>query len=277
MTRDVCVRPRQHEAEGVKKTCGRVGRLASGVLMRILSAAVLFGLSPMAQNTPVITLVANASRLWQSSDFVNNQMPTNLDGVSVTVNGKSAFVYYISATQINVLTPPDALPASVQVVVTNGNNPSPPFSVEAQAMSPSFFIFDVARHIAATHADGSLLGPANLFPGASTPAKPGKTVVLYANGFGPTSAVVVSGSATQSGTLSPLPEITVGGAKASVTFAGLVMPGEFQFNVVLPSNVPNGDNPVVATYQWHECVAGLVPHGAGSGRASSGPDVVCRS
>ena len=51
---------------------------------------------------------AGDSRIWQTSDFVNNQMPTKLDGVSVTVNGKSAYVYYISPTQINILTPPDA-------------------------------------------------------------------------------------------------------------------------------------------------------------------------
>jgi hypothetical protein len=36
-------------------------------------------------------------------------MPTNLDGVSVTVKGKTAFVYYISPTQLNILTPPDAI------------------------------------------------------------------------------------------------------------------------------------------------------------------------
>ena len=36
------------------------------------------------------------SRTWQTSDFVGNKMPTQLDGVSVTVNGHSAYVYYIS-------------------------------------------------------------------------------------------------------------------------------------------------------------------------------------
>ena len=55
------------------------------------------------------------SRIWQGADFVGNQMPTQLDKVSVTVNGKSAYVYYISPTQINVLTPPDPLPSPVRV------------------------------------------------------------------------------------------------------------------------------------------------------------------
>ena len=52
---------------------------------------------------------AGDSRIWQDSDFVNSQMPVQLDGVSATVNGKPAYVYYISPTQLNILTPPDAI------------------------------------------------------------------------------------------------------------------------------------------------------------------------
>ena len=33
--------------------------------------------------------------------------------------------------------------------------------------------------------NGSLIGPATLYPGTSTPAKPGETIVIYANGFDP--------------------------------------------------------------------------------------------
>jgi uncharacterized protein (TIGR03437 family) len=50
--------------------------------------------------------------VWQGSDFTNGQMPTQLDGVSVTVNGKPAYVYYISPTQVNILTPPDPMPGA---------------------------------------------------------------------------------------------------------------------------------------------------------------------
>ena len=55
---------------------------------------------------------------WQSTDFVGGELPTQLNKVSVTINGKNAFVYYISPTQINILTPPDAMAGSVQVVVS---------------------------------------------------------------------------------------------------------------------------------------------------------------
>jgi uncharacterized protein (TIGR03437 family) len=189
---------------------------------------------------------AGDSRIWQGSDFVNNQMPAQLDGVSATVNGKAAYVYYISPTQVNVLTPPDAISGPVQVTLTY-NGASASYTAPAQKTSPSFFVFDTDGDVAATHADGTLLGPSTLYPGLTTPAKPGETIVLYANGFGPTSTPVVSGSITQSGTLSPLPVIKIGGAAAMVTFAGLVLPGEYQFNVVVPSTTPDGNQTVTAT------------------------------
>jgi uncharacterized protein (TIGR03437 family) len=185
---------------------------------------------------------------WQASDFANRQMPTQLDHVSVTVNGKNAYVYYISPTQINVLTPPDAMSGRVQVVVTNNGAVSANFTAQAQTLSPSFFVFNGGPYVAATHADGTLLGPGSLYPGSTTPAKPGETIVLYANGFGQTSTPVISGSILQSGTLSPQPVIKIGGTTATVQFAGLVSPGEFQFNVVVPASLGNGDQPITAAY-----------------------------
>jgi uncharacterized protein (TIGR03437 family) len=191
---------------------------------------------------------ANDTRIWGGSDFVNNQMPKQLDGVSATVNGKSAYVYYISPTQVNILTPPDAMTGTVQVQVSNNGATAASYTVQAQPVSPSFFVFNGGPFVAATHVDGSYLGPTTLFPKLTTPAKPGETVVLYGNGFGPTSVPVVNGSSVQSGTLAPLPQIQIGGIAATVTFAGLVSPGEFQFNVVVPPGTPDGNNTLTATY-----------------------------
>jgi uncharacterized protein (TIGR03437 family) len=97
------------------------------------------------------------------------------------------------------------------------------------------------------HANGSLVGPATLYSGSTTPAKLGGTAMLYANGFGSTPVPVVSGSVTQSGALSPLPEIKIAGIAATMTFAGLVAPGEFQFNVVVPASLTDGDQTITTT------------------------------
>jgi uncharacterized protein (TIGR03437 family) len=191
---------------------------------------------------------AGDSRVWQTSDFVGGKLPMQLDGVSVTVNGKTAYLYYSSPTQVNILTPPDAMSGPVEVEVTNNGTVSAPFTAQAQSESPSFFVFNGGPYVAAAHANGSYIGPASLYPGLTTPAAPGETVVLYANGFGPTSVPVVSGSVTQSGTLSPLPAIDIGGVSVAVNFAGLVAPGQFQFNVVVPASLANGDQPITAAY-----------------------------
>jgi uncharacterized protein (TIGR03437 family) len=83
--------------------------------------------------------------------------------------------------------------------------------------------------------------------------------VIYANGFGPTSTQVVSGAETQSGTLLPTPVIMIGGIQANVRFAGLnTTPGEFQFNVDVPSNVADGDQPITATYNGVSTQAGAL-------------------
>jgi len=198
------------------------------------------------------------ARIWQGSDFVNNQMPTQLDGVSVTVNGKPAYVYYINPTQVNILTPPDAMTGSVQVVVTNNGTTSAAYTSTAQAASPSFFVFNGGPYVAAVHVDGSLIGPTNLYPGSTTPAKPGETVLLFANGFGPTNVPVTSGSITQSGTLAPPPVIKIGGVAATVQFAGLVAVGQYQFNVVVPSLAPDGDQTITATYSGLSTQAGTL-------------------
>ena len=238
---------------------------------------------PLTTPAPTVTLVANAeggvatiapnswveikgsnlapagdTRIWLSPDFVSNHLPTTLDGVSVTVNGVPAYVYYISPTQVNILTPPNAISGSVPVQVSDNGVVSANFIVQAQAESPSFFVFGGGPYIAATHVNGSYLGPTSLYPGLTTPAQPGETIVMYANGFGPTSAPVVSGSETQSGTLLPMPAITIGGVPATVTFAGLVAPGEFQFNVVVPPSLANGDQPTIAMYKGLTTQAGTL-------------------
>lgn len=210
---------------------------------------------PIAPNTWVEIKGSNLApagdaRTWRASDIVGNQMPTALDGVSATVNGKSAYVYYISPTQINILTPPDPLPAYPAIVVTNNGASSAPAAALGQPLAPSFFIFSDGQHVAAFHPDGTLVGPASFsIPGYTfAPAKPGETISVYANGFGPTSTPVVSGATAQGGVLSPPPVITIGGRSATVPFAGLVSPGLFQINLTVPDPLAQGDQPIKATY-----------------------------
>ena len=111
------------------------------------------------------------------------------------------------------------------------------FTVQAQTYSESFFVFSGGNYVVATRdSNYSLIGPTSLFPGLSTPAQPGETIVIYANGFGVSTVPVVSGSETQSGTLPTMPTIQIGSATATVTYAALISPGLYQFNVVVPTS-----------------------------------------
>jgi uncharacterized protein (TIGR03437 family) len=200
----------------------------------------------------------NDSRIWLASDFVDSQMPTALDNISVSMNGEAAYVYYISPTQLNILTPPDLATGAVQVTVANNGQTSASFNVQAQAESLAFFVFNGGPYVVGTHLSGSDLGPTSLFPGLSTPAQPGEIVVLYGNGFGSVFPPITKGSEVQSGSLTPMPVITIGGIPASVQFAGLVSPGLYQFNVVVPANAANGDNPLVAQYDGQTTQTGVL-------------------
>jgi uncharacterized protein (TIGR03118 family) len=207
--------------------------------------------SDIAPNTYITIAGANLSsttRTWESSDFVNNALPIALDGVSVMVDGKAAYVYYISPSQINALTPAsDTAQGAVSVQTTNNGLSSGTSTIQLQTVAPAFFLFSGGKYIAATHGDGSYVGTTTLFPNASTPAKPGETIVLYGTGFGPTTPSVPDGQLlTAALNLTTLPIMTFGGNPAQVRFAGLVSPGLYQINVTVPSSAPNGDVQVLA-------------------------------
>jgi uncharacterized protein (TIGR03437 family) len=214
----------------------------------------------VSQNTWVEIKGSNLSqttRIWAGDDFVNGQMPTSLDNVSATVDGKPAYIYYVSPVQINILTPLDSSTGTVPVQVTTALGSSPVTTVKMQANSLGFFAFNSDKYAAGTHGNGDCvnvnndtcyLGPTSLYPGLTTPARPGETIVLYANGFGLVNTPITPGSPTQFGPLPTMPVVTIGGLPCQVIFAGLVAPGQFQFNLVVPAAAPDGDNALSATY-----------------------------
>ena len=182
-------------------------------------------------------------RMWQTSDFVGNKLPTQLNNVGVTINGEAAYVDYVSPTQINFLVPADVAPGPVQIQTTNGPMTSASVNATVAAIAPSFFMFTGNKYIAATHGNGTIAAPASLITGVtSTPVSPGEEIVLYANGLGATTPAIPNGQLLSA----PLPlvvspTIMIGGTSANVLFAGLIEPGLYQINVVVPAGLPAGD------------------------------------
>lgn len=190
--------------------------------------------------------LATTTRAWTADDIIGAQLPTSLDGVSVTINGKSAYVYYISPTQINVQAPADTLSGSVQVVVSNSLGISTSTTVQLQSVLPGFFRLS-QDYVMATGSAGNYVGPEDLVSGITTvPAKPGETIILWGNGFGPTDPAIAAGEVVTASSplLNPV-TIRIGQAAADVIYAGMTGVGLYQFNLVVP-NLANGDYPVVA-------------------------------
>ena len=216
----------------------------------------------IASATWVAIFGTNLSQLpapytWQYNDFVKNALPTSIQGVSVTINGIAAYVYYISSTQINVLAPDDSTIGSVPVVVTVAGQASNSFTVQKNAFSPAFLTFD-NTNIVAQHLNYSLLAPPSLYPNA-TPAAPGEEVVLYGVGFGPTNPAAPTGQiVSASEPLANPVTMTIGGIAVTPVFAGLSASGLYQFNVTVPAGLASGDASVSATIGGYTTQTGAV-------------------
>jgi uncharacterized protein (TIGR03437 family) len=210
------------------------------------------GISPGAWIAIFGTNLAYTTRLWKDSEILGGKLPTLLDGVSVTIDGRLAAVNYISPLQLNVQVPDDTATGPVTVAVTTPQGTAT-FTTTMQTFSPGLFMYPAAnaRYVAAQHADYSILGPPGLYPGASSPAKPGEVIILYTTGFGPTSPPTPSGQVVTSAApvvnlnLSPI-SVTIGGLPAQVQWAGITMAGVWQLNVQVPPGAPTGDAAVVA-------------------------------
>jgi uncharacterized protein (TIGR03437 family) len=204
---------------------------------------------------------------WSNApEFAQGRMPTELGGISVTVNGKPAYVWWFcskattpacSEDQINVLTPLDDYQGQVFVVVKNGPVSSGAFQVNKVPATPSLLRFSARGDLVATHSDGKLLGPTSLYPGLSTPGARGETVSLWGVGFGLPTTPLVNGSSTQSGALPFTPACFLGGEAANVV-AALVSPGLYQLNVTIPATARTGDNQIYCTIPNNWTLSGLI-------------------
>ncbi len=186
------------------------------------------------------TYLAQTTRIWQASDFTGNSLPTALDGVQVKINGTLAAMYYISPTQLNVQAPaPLSGPVTVQAIHTGGS--SNVATATALARQPALFVYAAGAKLipAAVFTDAAILGDPALTPGTRA-AKSGDNLLLFATGLESSPAGVLIPGAIA--TANPA-TVTIGSAPAQVTYSGLVAPGEFQINIVVPNLAP-GDYPI---------------------------------
>jgi uncharacterized protein (TIGR03437 family) len=155
-------------------------------------------------------------------------LPVTLDGVSATVNGVPAPLWFISPGQINLQIPYET-PTGTAVVVVDNNGQVGAFLIAVTATAPGVF---------------NSSGP--IVPVAT--GSRGGAVALYLTGDGETWPMLDTGAPPAGNArLADLPrpiapvKVTVGGVQAEVTFVGNPwLVGVTQVNFVVPPNAPTG-------------------------------------
>jgi uncharacterized protein (TIGR03118 family) len=179
-----------------------------------------------------------------TTQAVGGLSPLTAAGVGVTVGGAPAALDFVSSTQINFLVPLGISPGTTQIQVTNNGLPSAAVTATVAFLAPSFFTIGTVAatgdtYIAAEHLSYQIIAPAGFLGAATTtsPAAAGETIILYGTGFGAAFPALVN--------FVPSPTIVIDGLAANVTFAGLISPGLYQFNVVVPAGVTHGQDALV--------------------------------
>jgi uncharacterized protein (TIGR03437 family) len=199
---------------------------------------------------------ANSTQGWTSAEFDGNNAPNSLAGTSVSIGGEAAFVDYISPGQVNALIPSDVSTGIQSVTVTTPSTTSIAYNVNVNAtepglLAPSSFNLGGIQYAVALFSDGAYVLPTGAISGVTTaPAKPGDTIILYGVGFGPVKPDIPAGQIVQqANTLADKFELSIGGLRATVNYAGL-SPGSvglYQFNIVVPNVAASGAVPLTFT------------------------------
>jgi uncharacterized protein (TIGR03437 family) len=219
------------------------------------------GIVPVSGTAPTIQpgewVSIYGSNISDTTATWTGTFPRTLGGTSVAINGKDAYLSYVSPEQINLQAPDDSKIGSVRVVVTTTNG-STTSTVTLAEFAPSFFLRD-SKHVAGiiSRTDGSgaygggtydIIGPTGTSLGYPTvAAKAGDNVELFGTGFGPTNPAVLAGQSF-SGAASTTNPVTTRINNLSVvpTFAGLSGAGVYQLNITIPPGLGAGDVPLVA-------------------------------
>jgi uncharacterized protein (TIGR03437 family) len=212
------------------------------------AASYAAGVSPGAWISIFGTNLASATYAATSADLVQGSLPAQLRGVSVQIDGKPAFMQYISPTQLNVQAPADSNAGQASVSVTTAAGVSGSVAVTLQPVLPGLFA-QSGYVLAVRSSDGVIVnGTGAAVAGYTTAAaaNAGDYLEVFGTGFGPTIAatapgLVFSGADQTTQTITA----TVGGKSASVLWAGLIAAGLWQINLQVPSGLPAGDQAIV--------------------------------
>lgn len=200
------------------------------------------------------------TRDWTGAIGQDGTFPTALGGVSVSIDGKPAFVSYVSPNQVNVQAPDlGGKTGPLPVVVKTSSGESAPSLAVAYRELPGLFTYSLNQkpYPAAVNLSGSIIGPPG-FTGV-TPARPGEVIQLFGTGFGPTTPPVPPGKVfTGTATLTDMVQVRIGGTAVTPLFQGSSSAGVYQFNVQVPLGLASGEHLLEMSVNSVSIPAGIV-------------------
>jgi uncharacterized protein (TIGR03437 family) len=234
--------------------------LAFGIRMPNLSGEGVY-LSPLgvvngASFAPTTFPISGGSLLTlfgaqlapSQESFQTVPLPTELAGVTVTIDGVLAPLFFVAEDQINLQAPFAVSGETVAIVVNNNGNLSNEVQVPVANSSPGIFSRD-QNGIGLgtiTHADFSLVTPQD-------PALPGETVIIFLTGLGAVNPPIADGAQGPSAepfsrVTDPNVQVQFAREAGTIVYAGAspCCVGLYQINVTIPETVVVGNAVAVA-------------------------------
>jgi len=170
-------------------------------------------------------------------------IPTNVGGVTMSINNTNAPLLFGSSSQINAQIPFEIAPGAGALTLSSSSGVVGTTNFLVQAVAPGLFLLGKGR-AAVLNADYS----ANF---ANNPASAGSFVSAYMTGLGPVDNPVPTGMPASADPLSRVTSLvsaTIGAQTATVLFAGLApgYAGLYVVIVAVPQLTP-GDYPLQVT------------------------------
>jgi len=227
--------------------------ISSGGVVSASSFGAFTSVSPGSWIEIYGSNLAGGTRSWAGSDFNGINAPVSLDGTSVMIGGKSAFIDYISPLQVNALVSSDTPLGAQQMTITTAQGVSAAYNITVNAVEPGLlappsFKVGGVQYAVAIFSDGAYALPTGAIAGLnSRPAKPGDVLVLYGVGFGSVTPSSPAGQIVQQQNALAQPfQMAVGGVTANVPYDGLApsYTGLYQFNLTVPAIAANNAAPL---------------------------------